>query len=59
MLKLFRGIKLIGLFGLKVIALSGKPIDELKEKYDDSSKPYFLGFGLATGMIYLIIKATN
>ena len=58
-LGIFRGIKLIGLLALKVITLSDKPIVELKEKYEDSSKPYFLGFGIIIGIIYLIIKTVN
>lgn len=51
----FRGVKLIGLVVMKAIMLSRKPIGELEEKHKDSSKPYFLGFAVTFGIIYLIV----
>lgn len=58
-LRIFRGIKLSGLLLLKLITLSDRPIKELREKYKDSSKPYFLGFGLTIGIIYFTAKLIN
>lgn len=51
---IFNGIHLLGLLALKLITFSGKSIDELKEKYKDSSKPYFLGVGICIGIIHLL-----
>ena len=58
-LGIFRGAKLVGLLTLKLITLNNKSINDLKEKYKDSSKPYFIGFGLIIGIIYLITKVVN
>ena len=55
-LGIFKGVHSIGLIVLKLITFSNKSIQELKEKYKDSSKPYFLGFLIAIGTIYLLIK---
>ena len=55
----FELVRLIGLAFLKLITFSSKPIQELKTKYDDSSKPYFFGLGITSTWIYLIIKLTN
>ncbi len=52
----FRVIQLIGLLLLKLITLNNKPIDKLKEKYEDSSKPYLLGFGFVIGIVYIIVN---
>ncbi len=51
----FKAVKFIGIFILKLVTLSNKSIEELKVKYADSSKPYFLGFGFIIGMVYLIL----
>lgn len=58
-LGIFKVMKLIGLMVLKVIRLSNQSIEELREVYKDSSLPYFLGFGLSSGIIYLLIKLTS
>lgn len=58
-MQLFKAIKLVGLLALKMITLSDEPIKELKEKYKDSNKPYYIGFGIAIGVIYLIIRSIN
>lgn len=50
-----RTIKSIGIFGLKLILLSKKPFSELKEEYKQSYTPYFLGFPLTIGFIYLLV----
>lgn len=56
---IFKVMKSVGLVVLKIIRLSGKSIKELREDYKDSSQPYFLGFGLTIGIIYLIIQLMN
>lgn len=56
---IFKLMRLVGLMVLKIIRLSDKSIKELKEVYKDSSIPYFLGFGLTIGIIYLLIELTN
>lgn len=53
---IFRAIKWIGIYALKCITLTPASLEELKVKYKDSSKPYFLGFGLVIVCIYLIIN---
>jgi hypothetical protein len=58
-LGIFRGVKLIGLIVLKLLTLSKNSIEELKEKYKDSSKPYFVGIGASIGMVYMIIELIN
>ena len=55
----FRGVKISGLIALKLITLNDKSINEVEERYKDSSKPYFLGFGITIGIIYLITKIVN
>ena len=53
--KLIRVIKLGGFFVLRLIIINTRSMEEVKEKYTDSSLPYFLGFGMAFGIIYLLI----
>jgi len=55
---IFKGVYWIGLISLKLITFSKVSTSELKIKYKDSSKPYFLGFGFVLG-IYLIINGVN
>lgn len=55
-LRIFKKVKFLGLVVLKMITFSTKPIEDLKEKYKDSSKPYFIGFGLSIGLVYLVTK---
>lgn len=47
-------IYLFGILFLKLLTFSRKPIADLKEKYKDSSKPYFIGFSFLFGIVYLI-----
>lgn len=54
-LRLFKGIKYLGIILLKLLTLSKRPIAELVIVYENSSKPYFLGFGFVSGVIYLIL----
>jgi len=53
---IFAIARYIGLLSLKLITLSSKPIEQLNRYYKDSSKPYFLGFGIIAGIIYLIAQ---
>lgn len=53
-LRLFKAIKWLGLVVLKCLTLSSASIKTLEEQYQDSSKPWFLGFGLMMISIYLI-----
>ena len=55
---IFRGIWWVGICCLKGITFSKASIAELKEKYKDSSKPYFLGFGVLI-ITFLIINAVS
>lgn len=59
LLRLFRGVKLSGLLALKILTLSNRPLTELEDHYKDSSKPYFLGFGITIGLFYLISYLIN
>ncbi len=58
-LGIFRGIRLVGLFALKLITFDNESLNDLKERYKGSSKPHFLGFGLIISLIYLIVKIIN
>lgn len=51
---IFKGVYWIGLISLKLITFSKASTQELKVKYKDSSKPYFLGFGFVIGIFLLI-----
>lgn len=57
--RIFCLIKLIGFFALKLITFSSLSITDIKVKYKDSSKPYFLGFGITISLIYLIATILN
>lgn len=48
-------IKLLGIIVLKLFTFSNKSIADLKVKYKDSSKPYFIGFGIL-GLLYLFAQ---
>jgi len=52
LLPIFKLAQTIGLIITKLVTFSNLSIKELREKYNDSSKPYFLGFGLIGGIIY-------
>ena len=58
-LGIIRGVKWIGLICLKLITLNKGSIEDLKLKYKDSSKPYFIGFGILIGVIFMVIKGIN
>ena len=55
----FRVVKGIGLFVLKLMTSSNKSLPELKEKYKNSSLPYFLGFGVTFRIIYLLVMVVS
>lgn len=55
-LKMFKSVYWLGVVILKLVTFRSKPIKELKEKYKDSSKPYFIGFGIVLGIIYVLIN---
>lgn len=46
----------IGILLIKIFTLSRKPIPVLRAQYKDSSKPWFLGFGLMGAMIFFLGK---
>jgi len=50
---IFQSVHWIGLWMLKLLTASSDSIKELGEKYKDSSTPYFLGFGILIGIIWL------
>ena len=52
--RIIKIVKLSGIITLKFLTLSNKSIGELRIKYANSSKPWFLGFGIFAGLIYLI-----
>ena len=54
-LKIFKSIYWLGVAVLKLITFSPKSIKELKEKHKDSSKPYFIGFGIVSGITYVLV----
>lgn len=58
-LGIVKGVKVIGLITLKLITLSKESNEELNDKYKGSSKPYFIGFGILIGSIYLIINGMS
>ena len=51
---LFYGMWWMGVVSLKWIAFSKSSIEELKIKYKDSSKPYFMGFGILMALFFMI-----
>ncbi len=55
-MRVIRGIKSIGIIILKLVTLSKESVEELKVKYKDSSKPYFIGCGATIGIIYLLLQ---
>ena len=54
LLRAFKGVRLTGLYMLKWATFSSAHINELKQKYKDSSLPYFLGFAVWIGLALLI-----
>ena len=53
-LRLLKGLKWVGLMLLRSITLSQDSLDALNEKYKDSATPYFVGFAIVIGLVYLI-----
>ncbi len=51
---IFQFVRWIGLWMLKILTASSTSIKELGIKYQDSSAPYFLGFGVFIGIIWLL-----
>ena len=54
----FRLIKIVGILALRVLTLDGRPFSELKEKYAESAKPYWVGFVLILGLVFFVAEIT-
>jgi len=46
----------LGVGTLWALSFNNDSFNEYKEKYKGSSTPYFIGFGLLIGVVYLILK---